>query len=240
MVVDSVDFGLLENAVGTITWLVSELKAHNGRLPPKKKPEGVEFTAELYEVHLDNISKLDGHGVLSNTAGSATAITDEIVNLADLDIPQAIANNSGDGSKGTSLTITTATGGGGSTLTEDTDYSINKVNGVWYVTAIDGGAMSTATDYFLNYTYTPNTTKTIVWSDILKLVTFYEVKFINTDENGKEFRIIMPKGYMGGNFDFGFVGDDAVDEVMKVPVSITAFPDDNNVMVRIEDEQSVV
>lgn len=239
MLVDGVDFGLLDNAVCNISWLVSELTAHNGRLAPKKKPDQVTLTAELYEVHLDNIQKIDGHGVLANTAGSPTAVTDEVINFSDLEVPVALANNSGDASKPTSITLTTASGGGGTTLVEGTDYELAKVNGEWYVVSIAGGGISGSTDYYLNYTYTPNTTKTITISDVLKLVTFYEVKFINTDENGKEFRIILPKGYAGGNFEFGFSGDDAIDEVMKVPVTINAFPDDSNVMVKIEDEQSV-
>jgi hypothetical protein len=44
------------------------LRAHNGYLPVKKKIENIEFTAELYEVHLDTIEKIDSHGVLANTA----------------------------------------------------------------------------------------------------------------------------------------------------------------------------
>jgi hypothetical protein len=32
----------------------------------------------------------------------------------------------------------------------------------------------------------------------------------------------------------------SIDETMKVPIKLTAFPDDNNIMLYIEDEQSVV
>ena len=38
---------------------------------------------------------------------------------------------------------------------------------------------------------------------------------------------------------WGFVADDAVDEVMKMPFEFEAFPDDQNKMLVIEDEQAV-
>ena len=88
-------------------------------------------------------------------------------------------------------------------------------------------------------TYTPNTKK-ITFSDLSKLVSYYEAQFINTDENGKEFTLTIPKAYSIENLQLGFVSDDAVDETMKVPIKLTAFPDDNNIMLHIEDEQSVV
>lgn len=89
-----------------------------------------------------------------------------------------------------------------------------------------------------DYTYTPHASKTYTISDVVKLVTFYEVEFINTDENGKLFRITLPKAYTGGNFEFGFASDDAIDEVMKLPLTMKAYPDDDGVMVQIYDEQS--
>jgi hypothetical protein len=90
-----------------------------------------------------------------------------------------------------------------------------------------------------DYTYIPSTKKTITFSDLSKLVSYYEVKFINTDENGKEFTLTIPKAYSTENLTLNFVSDDAVDETMKVAIKLTAFPDDNNVMLVIDDEQSV-
>lgn len=63
---------------------------------------------------------------------------------------------------------------------------------------------------------------------------------MNTDENGEEFTLTIPKAYNTENLTLSFVSDDAVDETMKVPIKLTAFPDDNNTMLYIEDEQSVV
>jgi len=91
-----------------------------------------------------------------------------------------------------------------------------------------------------DYAYTPNTKKTITFSDLSKLVSYYEVKFVNTDENGKEFTLTIPKAYSTENLTLNFVSDDAVDETMKIPIKLKAFPDDSNIMLVIDDEQSVV
>lgn len=77
MKVNNVDFGLLDNAKLLINWLVSELKAHNGRIPPKKKPGDVELSAEIYEIFLENMDAIDGHGVLSSVAATPINITNE-------------------------------------------------------------------------------------------------------------------------------------------------------------------
>lgn len=229
--IDNVNVGLLDNARMTLAYSIAQIKAHNGVLPIKKKIDTAEITAELYEVDLDNIAKIDSHGVLVNTPATAVNVTDEDLGTGlTANTPVALANANGNGAIVTGVTLTA----GGTTVTAS-NYELFVKGGVCYLlpTANQTGAI------LIDYTYTPNTKQTITFSDIAKLVAYYEVSFVNTDENGKEFSITIPKAYSGEGLDFGFVSDDAVDETMKVPVKFTAFPDDNNVMIRIEDEQAV-
>lgn len=231
--VDGTNLWLLDNAQMVVGFNTVQLRAHNGYLPVKKKIENVEFTAELYEVHLDTIEKIDSHGVLSNTEWSAINVTNE--SLGDTwteNMPIKLANKNGDKTEVTSISIQN----NGSGLTLNTDYRVYVGNdGYTYILPLSDQTWVLIADY----TYIPNTKKTITFSDLSKLVSYYEVKFINTDENGKEFTLTIPKAFSTENLQLNFVSDDAVDETMKVPIKLTAFPDENNVMLVIEDEQSV-
>lgn len=230
--VDGINLWLLDNAQMTVAYNTVQLRAHNGYLPVKKKIESVEFTAELYEVHLDNIEKVDSHGVLTNIAWSAVNIADEDLqtNVGEWEVIE-LANHNGDGTKVTAYSIKLD----GSGLTEGTDYELFVKDGRSQILFIglQNGSLT------VDYTYTPNTKKTITFSDLSKLVSYYEVKFINTDENGKEFTLTIPKAFSTENMTLNFVSDDAVDETMKVPIKLKAFPDDDNVMLVIDDEQSL-
>lgn len=150
-----------------------------------------------------------------------------------LTVPVKLANKNGDNNEVSSISIQKD----GGWLTLDTDYRVYVGgDGYTYILPLSNQTGVLTADYI----YTPNTKKTITFSDLSKLVSYYEAKFINTDENGKEFTLTIPKTYSTENLQLGFVSDDAVDETMKVPIKLTAFPDDNNIMLYIEDEQSVV
>lgn len=225
--IDGTNVGLLDNANLAINFNMVQIRAHNGYLPVKKKLESIQFTAELYEVHLPIIQEIDSHGVLTNVAASPVNVTDEDLGTDLTDgTPVKIANANGNGTAVTSVSVTA----GGSAFT---DFEIFVQDGDSYLlpTANATGAI------LISYTYTPNASRKITFSDVAKLVSYYEVKFENTDENGKKFSITIPKGYASGNMALNFVSDDAVDETMKVPVELTAFPTATGEMLIIEDEQ---
>lgn len=237
--IDGTNLGLLDNAQMVVAFNVVQLRAHNGYLPVKKKIENVEFTAELYEVHLDNLEKIDSHGVLTNTAGSAVNVTGEALGTGwTIGSPIKLANKNGANTEVGSIVIDADA----SALSEGSDYEVyvadwsNGELGYTYIVPLTSQTGVLDADY----SYTPNTKKSITFSDLSKLVSYYEVKFVNTDENGKEFSLTIPKAYSTENLTLSFVSDDAVDETMKVPIKLTAFPDDNNIMLYIEDEQSTV
>lgn len=237
--IDGTNLWLLDNAQLVVAFNVVQLRAHNGYLPVKKKIENIEFSAELYEVHLDNIQKIDSHGVLSNTAWSLVNVTGEVLGTWwTVWSPIKLANKNGNNTEVGSIVIDED----GSPLTNGTDYEVYVADGsngeLGYTYIIPLTPQAGVLD--ADYSYTPNTKKTITFSDLSKLVSYYEVKFVNTDENGKEFSLTIPKAYNTENLTLSFVSDDAVDETMKVPIKLTAFPDDNNIMLYIDDEQSTV
>jgi len=237
--IDGTNLGLLDNAQLVVAFNTVQLRAHNGYLPVKKKIENIEFTAELYEVHLDNIQQIDSHGVLSNTAWSPVNVTGEALGTGwTIGSPLKLANKNSANTEVGSIIIDADA----SALSEGSDYEVYIGDGsngeLGYTYIVPLTSQSGVLD--ADYTYTPNTKKTITFSDLSKLVSYYEVKFVNTDENGKEFTLTIPKAYSTENLTLNFVSDDAVDETMKVPIKLTAFPDDSNIMLYIEDEQSVI
>lgn len=127
---------------------------------------------------------------------------------------------------------------GTTTLVAGTDFAIALINGKTAVTRI--GTALTLTGIGLNstYSYTPNASRTYTYSDVVKALSLYEVRFENTDELGKKFKVTIPQGYNVENLKLGFGSDDKLDETMKFPISFEAYPDSQNRMLIIEDEQA--
>jgi len=238
MFLDNVNLGLLEDAQLEVVYNVIDLRAHNWKLPPRKKVESVKATASIWELFFDNLSKIDNHGVFEDIAAAPVNITWEALGTWWIVwSPIKLANKNGAYSEVSSVIINSD----GSPLISGTDYSIYLSDGSngekWYTYIVP----KTAQTWVLvaSYSYTPNAKKKATWSDVTKLIALYELRMVNTDENGKNLTITIPKGYASGNMTWGFVADDAVDEVMKMPFEFMAFPDENNKILVIEDEQSV-
>ncbi len=152
-------------------------------------------------------------------------------------MPIKLANKNGAGTVVTSIDVKEDD----SSLTEDTDFDTyvgdgtNGEKGYTYIVPLTSQTGAITADY----TYTPNASKKITYSDLTKLVNYGELVFKNTNASGKVFKITIPKSYSNENMVLSFVSDDAVDEVMKVPVVFKAYPDSNNKFLEIYDEQSV-
>lgn len=238
MKLDWVNIGLLENAKLEVAYNVLNIKAHNGRLPPRKKVENVKVTAEIWELFLDNLAKIDSHGVFTNIASTPVVITAEALWTGWVVWkPIKLGNKNGANTVVSSIIIKA----NWSALVLNTNYAIYVWDGInwenWctYITPMTANALVITADY----TYTPNTTKKAVWSDVTKLLSTYELKMINTNENGKKLTVTIPKGYSTSAMSWSFVSDDSVNEVMKMPFEWEAFPDALNQLLVIEDEQAV-
>lgn len=236
--VAGVNVGLLNAAKLETTFDVLSIKADNGRLPAYKRINEAKLSAELYEVYLPNLSAIDTHGVLTSTAGTPVAVTNEAHGTGwTVGKPIKLDNKNGADTIVASIVVKSA----GTTLTLATDYSTyvgdgtNGTLGYTYIVPVTAqvGAIT------VNYSYTPSVSKDITWSDVAKLVGYYEVKFENTDSNGKKFSITFPAGYSTSDLTMEFKSDETIDEAMTVPFEVTAFPSDTGVMFVIHDEQSV-
>lgn len=228
--VDWVNVWLLENGKFEAGFSVIEIKAHNWQLPPKKKLNEVKFTADLYEIDLTKLQWMDWYWELSSvTAGSSQTKTeisigswswpkDEIIWLNDPNITDAtiVVKN----------WVTDITSN--INIVKNWDKT-GIVNETWWVLSLE--------NIKVTYTFTANTSKTLVLKDILKLISYHDIKFINKDENWKKFWIRIPKWYSTNAINLEFKADDATDSVMTLPIEFKAFPTNDNTMVEIYDEQ---
>lgn len=238
MRINGVNVGLINKAKLDATYKMIEIKASNGRLPPKKSLESAIFSAELVEVDLTTLNSIDTFGVLSTVAGASTPVAAEILRASgtfDANEPIFFANANGDKTVVSSIVVKN----GATTLTLGTDYAVVLENGKTGIVRIGTALTLSGIGLNVGYTYTPNASKKLTYSDIIKLVQYCEFSFVNVDEFNKEFRVIIPKGYSASNITMEFPDDDATDTTLVTPIEIRAFPDASNVMFRIEDEQSV-
>lgn len=237
--INNVNVGLLKDAKLNVDYSIMKVRAHNGVLPPKKKPTSVKFSASLYELYLPNMAYLEGHGVLSNTAASSVNITAETIATAwTQSQPIKIAGNkNGDNTIVTSITIKR----NGTALTAGTDYRTyvgNGINGELWYTYVTPITTQSAGTFTADYTYVPNAKRTYTISDLTKALTYYSLTFENVDENGKKFTVTIPQGYSSGNMELGYPSDDAEDGVLMYPFEFTADANASNQLLIIDDEQA--
>jgi len=238
--VDGVDYGLLDAAKMEITYKTLALKASNGELPPRTKPDTVKISCEMYEIHLPNVKTLDTSFDYTPTVGSATPVTGESLLLVGASWATGekiiLANKNWDKTMVSTLVVKN----GSTTLVKDTDYYAYTYANGDVVLERKGTALTIVTGGLTaDYSYTPYTMHTLTLKDVMKIAEYRENKFVNVDENGKEFRIIMPKGYKSNGWNIEFASDQEVDQAMKPAIEITASANDDNVLLIIEDEQSV-
>lgn len=233
------NLGLLEKASLEVTTSVLQIKADNGRLPPRKKVEKVVFSASLYEINLANFDKIDGLGVSTQVAGTATNVTGEVLQAT------------GTVATGTKFVLTNANGSGavvtaialknGATAINATDYTVTTNEAGKTVIIYTAATALTLSGVGLNvgYTYTPAASRVYTVNDVIRAIQLEDVVFENIDENGKKFKITIPQGYNTENMKLDFGSDEKLDEAMKLPIKIEAYPDSQNRMLIIEDEQAV-
>jgi len=238
--VDGVDYWLLDAAKMEITYKTLALKASNGELPPRTKPDSVKISCEMYEFHLPNVKTLDTSFDYTATVGSATPVTGESLKLAAASWATwekiILANKNWDKTMVSTLVVKNWAG----TLTKDTDYYVYTYANGDVVLERKWTALTIVSWWLTaDYSYTPYTMHTLTLKDVMKIAEYRLNKFISVDENGKELRIIMPKWFKSNGWNLEFASDQEVDQAMKPAIEITASANDDNVLLIIEDEQSV-
>lgn len=234
---DGVNIWAIKSAWLDVSFLLAQLKFANSKLPPRKKLDEVKFNAEIVELYLDNIAKIDGIGDLLDTAGTPVTLTDEVYGIVWTPYnPIKLKNQNWDDSL---ITITNVKAWGTTvTVASYSTYIWDWENGEKGATYLVFKSAQ-AWEITVTYDYTPNVTKTLTYKDLLKALTLYEVIFENTDENGKKFGIKIYKGYATSNLAFDFPEDDDLESVASIPVEFMGYPDGNNNVFEIFDEQSV-
>ena len=236
--VNGINIGALQGAKLNVEESVLTLVADNAKLKPRKKVTKATVMADLWEINLDTLALLDGCGTLVSIPGSSTPVTAEVLRASGSWASNEVlffANAQGDGSVAASIVLKN----GATTLTAGTDYAIVIVNGKTGVARIGSALTLTGIGLNVGYSYTPNVKKTYSALDIIKLVELFSVDIYNIDEDGKKLGIKFNKAYNSKGIEWSFTPDDKLDEVMKYPVELTAFPDSGNKLFEIYDEQAV-
>ena len=224
----------LKDATLNVSKNIIEFVADNCKLPPKVKVKETIFSANLYEVVLDNLQKIDWMADYSTVDWTATSVTWETLSNTWLttDNPVKLANKNWDNTKVGSITVYADW----TALTEGTDYDTFTEND-WYSYIYP--LKDTSWTITVDYTYTPLASKQQLYKDIIKTLATNRFKFENKDEDGKVFWIEFYEGYNRAGIEAKFLADETTDDALNIPLEIKAYPTPDQKLFRIYDEQDV-
>lgn len=212
-----VDVGALRNAA--FKSLVENQSIEFDNVPPLAKfvkGKRVQVTFDLAEIDFDNMAKFDG-GILNLTtvAASPVTVTAEAHGTGwTLGQPIATTYKNGDNTAVSTLVVKN----GATTLTLNTDYRVyvgdgtNGQLGHTYVVPLTAQSLAIT----FGYSYTPNASKKITFTDSGAKSLKY-LRIINTDANGKEFRVDIKDGTNFSPIAVTFAGD-TKDDVAILPI----------------------
>lgn len=224
----------LKDANLNVTKSIIEVVMDNAKMPPKVKIDEAVFSANLYEIVLENLQAIDGISTYTTVDGSPTSVTGEALGTGwTVDTPIKLANKNGDNTEVGSIVIDAD----GSPLTLDTDYRVYVwSDGYTYIYPLT--AQTGVLD--ADYSYTPLASKEQLYKDVVKTLATNRFKFVNVDEDGKEFGVEFYEGYNRAGIDATFLPDNTTDDALNIPVEIKAYPvTGSQNLFRIFDEQDV-
>lgn len=228
------NLGALKDANLNVTKSIIELVVDNAKLPPKVKIDEAVFSANLYEIALENLQAIDGIADYSVVAGTPTAVTNEAHGTGwTVGVPFKLNYKNGANTIVSSIVVKANS----TTLTANTDYKAYVgADGYTYITGLTAQTLAIT----VSYSYTPNANKEQLYKDIVKTLATSRFKFVNVDEDGKEFGIEFYEGYNRAGIDATFLPDDTTDDALNIPVEIKAYPvAGSQNLFRIYDEQDV-
>lgn len=82
--------------------------------------------------------------------------------------------------------------------------------------------------------------KVLTFDDLISILNTYEVTFVNTDSDWKQFGVKILKGYSAWNLAFDFGDDDDLESFSKIPLEFKWTADTNWKMFEIFDEQGII
>ena len=215
-----------------VTKSIIEFVVDNAKMPPKVKIDEATFSANLYEIALENLQAIDGLAIYSSINGVSTPVTGEAHGTGwVVNTPFKLSKKNGSNAIVTSIAIKED----GVALTANTDYKgFVGADGYTYILPLTAQTGVITADY----TYTPLTSKEQLYKDIVKTLALSRFKFVNVDEDGKEFGIEFYEGYNRAGIEAQFVSDDTTDDALNIPIEIKAYPvAGSQNLFRIFDEQ---
>jgi len=229
-----VNLGALKDANLNVTKSIIEVVMDNAKMPPKVKIDEVVFSANLYEIVLENLQTMDGIATYSTVDASPVVVTAEAHGTGWVaGVPFKLTHKDWDNT----LVASVAVKEDGVALTLNTDYRIFiGGDGYTYILPVTAQTGVITADY----TYTPLASKEQLYKDIVKTLATNRFKFVNVDEDGKEFGIEVYEGYNRAGIDATFLPDDTTDDALNIPIEIKAYPvTGSQNLFRIFDEQDV-
>ena len=228
-----VNLGALKDANLNVTKSIIEVVMDNAKMPPKVKLDEVIFSANLYEIALENLQTMDGIATYTTVDASPVTVTAEANGTGwTVGTPFKLTHKDGDNTSVGSIVVKS----GVTTLTLNTDYRVYVQEGYTYIFPLTSQAGAIT----VGYSYTPLASKEQLYKDIVKTLATNRFKFVNVDEDGKEFGIEVFEGYNRAGIDATFLPDDTTDDALNIPIEIKAYPvAGSQNMFRVYDEQDV-
>ena len=228
------NLGALKDANLNVSKSIIEVIMDNAKMPPKVKIDEAVFSANLYEIVLENLQTIDWFADYSSVDGTPVAITNEAHGTGwTVDEAIKLTNKNGHNTEVASIIIKEDN----VALVLDTDYRVFVgSDGYTYILPL------TAQNWVItaNYTYTPLESKQQLYKDIVKTLATNRFKFENVDEDGKVFGIEFFEGYNRAGIDATFLPDDTTDDALNIPIEIKAYPvTGSQNLFRIYDEQEI-
>lgn len=219
-----VDYGAANNVVFTESWdPVKVVSANAGEIVVGIRNQMATVNFDMLEANLTNLNAMRGGiDTYATVAAAPVAIVDELVTLTGVTAQRLLYKN-GSGAIVTGITVTTGAGVG---RTLNTDYVVGvDAAGYTIITRIAGGAFADGEVAKVDYTYTPNTGKSLT-SGGKFTITPKVLRLTNTNEAGKIFRMTFYRAKSAQGIQLTLNNDDAVDP-NAVNVSIECTRDES-------------
>lgn len=214
-----VDIGALRNPV--INSLAENQSIEFDNVNPLKKfvkGNRVQVTFDLAEINFSTLAKLDG-GIINLTTIADTIVAGAIQLIVagtwNYNKFIKIAHQNGDGAL---IDVNSVTGATDGLLVAETDYFVGQNDvGEYGIFIKDSATVTTLNQNItVNYDYTPNEAKKITFNESGSKV-LKAMRLINTDENGKTFKIDINEGTNFSPISVDYAGDEE-DNVAILPV----------------------
>jgi hypothetical protein len=191
----------------------------------KSREADIKFTLQEYD--FEKLANMQGIDIFEVIPGTLVADATQTLTDGKAHTFYPLANQNGDGSI---ITVDSITG-----LTTDTDYDVVKDEVGIYGIVLEADFSG---DKTITYDYTPAATKKFKTGTAITIKPKV-IKLVNTDANGKEFRIVAEYAKKTNGIAINFPDAESDEEATtEVNINATQDPDDSSKPVfYIEDEQ---